>query len=156
MELYIHMCPNTTFAIKLFHLIWHLFPCDNLANIMRVSSLCYQCTKIKKLKCLCCCSGLLWICARNNTRHSSALAARFTNGGKEYFFFEKLIDFFFFLKFQEVLFLGRINGLVFLLQKNVSDRAQYNDLQSLLCATLQVRRSKQSFYWCSWSRYQET
>ena len=26
-----------------------------------------------------------------------------------------------------------------MLQKNVSDRAQYNDLQSLLCATLQVR-----------------
>ena len=33
----------------------------------------------------------------------------------------------------------RINRLVFSLQKNVSDRAQYNDLQSLLCATLQVR-----------------
>ena len=33
----------------------------------------------------------------------------------------------------------RINRPVFLLQKNVSDRAQYNDLQSLLCATLQVR-----------------
>lgn len=97
------MRPNTTFAIKLFHLI---FPCDNLANIMRVSSLCYQCTKIKKLKCLCCCSGLLRICARNNTRHSSALAARFTNGGKEYFFFEKLIDFpfFFFSNFKRYFF----------------------------------------------------
>lgn len=36
---------NTTFAIKLLHLIWHFLPCDNLANIMGISSLCYDSTQ---------------------------------------------------------------------------------------------------------------
>ena len=43
-----------------------------------------------------------------------------------------------------MLFLWKCNFIqcrhcfLFVLQTNVSDRAQYNDLQSLLCATLQV------------------
>ena len=57
-------------------------------------------------------------------------------------FFYLLIDLFFQISNCTLFIEGvskRINRPVFLLQKNVSDRAQYNDLQSLLCATLQVR-----------------